>query len=69
MLNEIQMARYYIDSKGFDEALTERYLPTLIADPAISAAIIQRENAKRAIEARITEIENATDVASVNNHA
>lgn len=52
---EVHMARYWIEKKGLERAL-EAQLPLLSQDPAIAAALIQLQNAERAIMARIAEL-------------
>ncbi len=52
---EVHMARYWIEKKGLERALDVQ-LPLLSKDPAIAAALIQYQNAERAIMARIAEL-------------
>lgn len=57
LANDVKMATYYLEKKGFDDALSEEYLPFLITDPVIAEAIAARAAAETIIRTRIAELE------------
>jgi hypothetical protein len=60
-MEELHMIQYWVNKKGLLEAIEDYYPETLAKDPAIISAIHQLQNAERAINARIAEIQEAAE--------
>ncbi|OCX57161.1 hypothetical protein [Stutzerimonas stutzeri] len=53
--NQLSMFNYWVEKKGLEYTL-EHFTPDIADDPAVRAALIQMQNAERALLARVGEL-------------
>lgn len=55
--NQLSMFNYWVEKKGLEYTL-EHFTPDIADDPAVRAALIQMQNAERALLARVKELQD-----------
>jgi hypothetical protein len=55
--NQLSMFNYWVEKKGLEYTL-EHFTPDIADDPAVHAALIQMQNAERALLARVKELQD-----------